>query len=720
MSRNFWLAILLSSIFLIIGLATLPGYGINWDTINHLPRGQAYLHYFLTGKRDFSDLPHFFDGYQKPGQWYWQNPSSLSIDTDIPNNTFPRVSLYQKAGVDFNYFVDNDGGHPPISDILSSLFNWVLFQKLGLINDIDSYRVYGIFLSACLVMLVYYWTRKIYGSFAGLVAVISLVTYPLFFSEAHFNTEKDIPEMVYWSFLLFSVWKMVITTNWKWMILAGGFGGLGLGTKFNILFSPLVILPWLSAYLIDLYLKKKLKLVIFLKNNFKLFFYLLLIPILGFSIFILSWPYLWYQGLEGLKTVFGFYKSIGTATSIDSRFYWHFGINLYPIKWVIYTTPLITLALSILGIWAVILNLFKREDKTGLLFILWLIIPIVRVSLPGTNIYGGDRQIMEFIPALAILAGLGGAHLRDFILLQSKKIKYLNFKKDYLFLNLIIILLFTPIIIKLIQIHPNQNAYFNPLIGGLAVAKEKNIPGWGNTFGSAYRQGAVWLNGNTESGAKIAYARELMSNIPRIWLRQDLDFHNSNRSGARREGEYIIGLIYQGTEQTSYFDKYLERFLEPVYRVQVDGVSILKIWKNDLDHTKEEYVDEVEIREYNITKGSSGITFDFGKLITLSRIEWEFNNIGCSEISLAFVRISKDGQKWDRLPGTMPKEDWSVPKLGNQPKENSILIPFAAEKAKYVNVNINPLDACLFNQMNIKVFSLPKVLSFEMLTERFL
>ena len=173
-------------IFFTIELLTLPHYGVNWDTINHLPRGQTYLHYFLTGKRDFSDL--------SPVRRYYQDPESIWTSTDVQGEN-NRRSIYQDPNSSLDWYLENDGnGHPPLSDIISSTFNLVLFQQIGLINDIDSHRVYGILLSSLLVALIFYWGSTIYGKFAGLVSVIVLATYPLFFSESHFNNEKDIPE----------------------------------------------------------------------------------------------------------------------------------------------------------------------------------------------------------------------------------------------------------------------------------------------------------------------------------------------------------------------------------------------------------------------------------------------------------------------------------------------------------------------------------------------
>ncbi len=695
---NFYIPILLGLIFFIVGILTLPHYGINWDTINHLPRGQAYLHFFLTGNKDYSDLPRFFDGYQKSGQWYWQNPSSLSIDTDIPNNAFPRVSLYQKAGIDYNYLIENDDGHPPLSDILSSLFNIVLFQKLGLVNDIDSYRVYGIVLAAVLVGLLFFWVSKLYGKIAGFVAALSLSFYPLFWAESHFNTEKDIPETVYWSFLLFAVWNGVTKRSWKWILTSGVFFGLALGTKFNIVFIPFVIIPWVLIVILH---RKLFKIKLnFLKQNKIFLSSLFIAPILGLTIFIATWPYLWTDPIERIGNVVGFYKSIGLTENIDARFLGHFGINSYPIQWILFTTPLVTLFFALIGLGYGLYRYLKLKDLNVILFLLWLAVPIARITWPGTTVYGGIRQIMEYIPALAIFSGLG-----VLAIIQIAK----KFRISLIIMALLILLAFIPTAIKLVSIHPNENVYFNSLIEGLDGAKKRNLPAWGNSFGAAYRQGVVWLNNNAEQNAKVAYAYELIPNIPRIFLRQDLDLYNRNRSGALRNGEYTITLTYQGTANRTYYDAYLERFLEPVYEVKVDNVSILKIWKNDIKHTKSDFINQAKINNVKTEQEEHSIRIDLGKVYFLSMLRAFYGEKNCAKLISAYSQVSIDGINWGRLPGTMPDEDWNVTAYGAQPMKGEFIQPFAAEKARYINYVVDPKDACLKNIQSLEVFYFPDI-----------
>lgn len=674
---DFKIGFLFAVTFFIVGLLTLPHYGINWDTINHLPRGQAYLHYFLTGQRDYANLTPF--------KYYFQNPDQLLIDSNISKKDVPKRSLYQSDGTPLSHFLVHDGnGHPPLSDILASIFNLVLFNQLRMVNDIDSYRVYGILLSAFLVGLIYWWGTKIYGKFAGLFAALSLGTYPLFWSEAHFNIEKDIPETVFWSFTIFFFWKGVVEKKWKGILLSSVFFGLALGTKLNIVFSLFILIPWLGVYLISnrTNLLKKSKILLSI----------LICPLIVLTIFIISWPYMWQDPIEGIENFLGFYKTIGLTSNVNPSFLGPLRTNTYPIQWIIFTTPPVILLLSAIGIISALFRLKGEKSKISLLILLWLLVPIIRVTMPGTTIYGGVRQIMEYIPALAVLSGLGGATLLN---LLSKRV-------NKILAATLILLLFVPHVFRLISIHPNENVYFNFLIGGLKGAKSKNLPSWGNSFGAAYRQGVSWINKNVEPNSKVVLVNELLPNVPYIFFRPDLTFQNSYRSGYLRLGEYAMTLVYQGIEDRSYYDSYLEKFIEPVYQVKVDGVAILKVWKNDAQHLKAPFNEEID-SQVEIQKDDNGITFDIGEIRNLSRLEVEYSDKNCPQLESGIVQISEDGSKWKSLTGVLPNY-WKVSILGPQPQGGKFIEPFVGEEARFIRLLLSPKDTCLKNISNFKVY----------------
>src|SRR3989344_4867643 len=147
------LAGLLVGGYFLISVVTLPRYGVNWDEVNHSTRGQAYIYFFLTGKKQY-DQSLFAQGN--------------------------RYSLYQIPGYDLNHQKKKEGGHPPLSDILSSLFNYIFYQKLEWLGDIEAYHLYGAVLTGVFAGFIYLGVEGIYGGFPGLVSLLALLTYPLF------------------------------------------------------------------------------------------------------------------------------------------------------------------------------------------------------------------------------------------------------------------------------------------------------------------------------------------------------------------------------------------------------------------------------------------------------------------------------------------------------------------------------------------------------------
>jgi len=361
--------------------------------------------------------------------------------------------------------------------------------------------------------------------------------------------------------------------------------------------------------------------------------------------------------------------------------------------WILYTTPIQILVFTLTGFMTLLLNFKKDKTYSGLTFVLFLCIPILRVSMPGTNIYGGIRQIMEYIPAMAIIAGIGVGGI----------VNVMRRFFDYRVIIFVLLLPFIFIGINLYKIHPNENAYFNSLAGGLALAKEKNIPSWGNTFGAAYREALVWINKNVEPKAKLALVYELNPNIPLIWIRPDINLSAINRSGYLQGDEYALTLTYQGTDTRSYYDSYLETFLNPVYESRIDGIGVVKVWKNSPQYLKKSLADSID-KKAKLVKTDLGIRFDLGNVEKLSRLELTYNeNQGCTNLKDGRVQISPDAKTWTSLYGDLP-DDWRISYLGEQPKGGKFIEPFVGQNAQFIDISISPRSACLMNIKNYSVY----------------
>lgn len=676
MKKRFVLALSFASAFFIIAFATLKDYGVSWDEAIHFRRGQAYLHYFLTRETNYENLP---------------NPDLQGTKGDPKEIPIPRRSFYQNDFHNAEFFLKDDVGHPPINDEFAALLNYIFYQKLGVLDDISAHHLFNILASALLVFVVCYFTHRTFGNFTAIVSSLALVTYPLFFAESHFNI-KDPPEAAFFAATIWAFFESLEKFSPRWLFLSFIFLALALGTKFNAVFLLFILVPYV-LYRYRKNLKNFKKFISSIPKNYLKV--LLICPFLVLGILVCVWPFLWQAFPNNLLKIFGFYKEIGTGFIYQPDKFFVLGFNTYPIQWIFFTTPPLILFLSGIGIVSAWRNRKKYKQIT-LLWLLWLVIPIVRVTIPGTVIYGGVRQIMEFVPAMALLSGLGAKWLFDklFAKLSSERIAFL-----------LIILPFTFLIFNLYKMHPNQNVYFNSFIGGLGGAKKRDFPSWGNSYGNAHLAGIKWLNENVEDNAKLALIQGTPANAPLILLRSDIDFKNANFSGIERDGEYLMDLTFNDTtREFNYAWEYVERFLEPVYELRVDEVAILTIWKNDLEHTR----DSLKLKEVpyrwqttSLLKEDSKITLALKNEVTLSRVSLSYKPFeGCFPIATSYMETSLDGIQWSRERDIIPSRQlYREENLDDE----TITFFFAAKGARYVRFWLDNSASCGLGTPEISV-----------------
>lgn len=686
MKRKLILVFIVPAIFFIISLLTLKDYGISWDEPIHFYRGHAYLHFFLTGNTNFSDLPKIRDHMPK------REGFTLSEDPIYQDVNPTRRSYYQNEDLTYEYWMIHDAGHPVINDELAALSNYIFFQKLGITGDIESHHLFNILTSTLLVAIVSIFAYQISGTLAAIISSVTVATYPLFFAESKFNI-KDPPEAAFFTLTIWSFWMSLKKGNWKWLLLSVISFSIAFGTKFNILFIPIIIIPYVFIrYLLEIKNGAKSVIIKLKKVSFAYWLILIISPAIILGIFFASWPYLWQDPVVNFLKIFGYYKDIGTGFEYQPGYYlWKF--NLYPAFWILITTPPIVILLFFAGIFYSLKS--KDKEKTPILWLIWFVVPILRVTIPGSSLYGGVRQIMEYIPALALVAGLGAT----FILNNIKS----NFLKGVFFLTIVVSTL-----LPIIKYHPNQNVYFNFLIGGIRGAKERQIPYWGNSFGNAYWQAIQWLNENAPLGSRLAFIQATGLSLPRIMLRNDLEYWNNYWSGIKREGEYLLELTHNDPVKVyEYAWNYVDRILIPAYEVKVDGVAIAKIWKNDLEHTKEEYKKGESLYKgaVEITTEGDQIIADPKDIVNLSRFIVEYEEKpNCSEVK-GSVSYSPDDTNWINMNEPVPFYQIStLESLSN----GKMTYFFAGEKASKVRYVSAVKNSCIFNIKKISLFVFEK------------
>lgn len=668
--KHFW-GILIASVFFISGVLTLSDYGLNFDEPNHFMRGQALFRYLISGEKDYK-------------------------------NFVGRRSEWQYEGLTADHYLNVEpASHPTLNDIFASATNCFFYQRLGIIGDLESYHLFEVFISSLLVLLVYFIGAREYGVFAGIIAGLSMALYPLFLGESHFNI-KDPIEASFFSFTLYFLYLGIEKLKSKFILLASVFFALALGTKFNVVFLPFIFVPYLLIKGVPILLKEKLNLIKIIKRiPRRIILSFLIFPLITVAIYLYFNPRLWADPIgRFLNEQVLYYKTIGLGGSLKR---YHLGEwNIYPPFFVAISTPLNILILSVIGMFLAFKH--RRRNHFSIILLSWLALPILRVMLPRASLHGGVRQIMEYIPAMAILAGLGGQYL------SKSLIKLLKYK---VLTKVFILSFFIPLIITMWRYHPNENVFINSLVGGLKGATEKKIPGTGETMGNSYLQGIKWLSQKKEKEIHLCLAVGLLSNIPRPALPSNIKI-GPYSSTFLHHGEYMMEIFSVEFPDKDFNAQigYGEKFLNPVHIVEIDGVPLLKIWKNDVKYIKPNFLAETPEKDVEVVKDlkNSSIRLKLKEpaFVTNLRVDLYRKN-DCAEINknnYGEAYYSLDGQNFNLMrPGLFYYNDY-FERFQSFKKENDLYYFFPAVEANLIVLNLENPKSCLFQYKNIQLFSL--------------
>jgi 4-amino-4-deoxy-L-arabinose transferase-like glycosyltransferase len=686
---------------------------MNWDSPVHFARGQAFLHYFLTGEQNYVTEKQYCrgkDGFNARVDYKTNERCDLSREV--------RVSEYESTILTFDFFKKDIYGHPPTSDIFLAVSNLVFFKYLGWVEDLHAYHLYNIFATFLLSLTVAIWVYLTYGKFASVMSVCALYLYPLLAGEQQFNV-KDPPMAAFFTLAIFLFWLAVTKRSWKLMIFSAIAGGVSFGTKFNFVFAPFILLPWLTLFLgssVRAFLIKKKR---FSSNllyrsiikcmPFSLLVSLFLYPIIVFSIFYFSWPVLWSDPVANVMLVVKYYQDIGggTCSFIPFSFNWITGCSdMIPLLYLGTTIFPGALFFFVSGV----VFSFKKIRSNNFVLVLWVIFfafIFIRVTLPFSKTYGGIRQIIEFIAPFAMLSGFGAVMMRSFILRQIEKIQMISNHRRIAEISLSILFLasYVPIFMTLQKLHPNENLYFNSFVGGVKGAFEKNIYGYGNTYGNAYYQAARWLNLHAVKDAKVVLLWGLNQNISRQSLRDDVTHLGVERSGFQQKGEYQIVTMEQGSPVYDTFRyKYADRFLKELFAMKVDGVSILRIWRNNKTDNRTDIPRKVQNISFDRldNKEDKIVTLNLDSETLLQRIEFRFTDPICKLESIgAKIRF---GSSTDDLIGNNDEiNDFTLSEIVAYQADFVYL--FAAERARVIEISFPSAYSCDVSDAKLNVFS---------------
>lgn len=653
-----WLPFFLSLVWFFANVATLSHYGINWDAPMQMMRGQAFAQLFLDGTYtydvpqrppsmligpdEFASRYYFLPAERGKRVTRSGDPSVQETHRNIMEQRAKRISFYRDPTWNSAYFVNNDGaGHMPLVDILSAFSNRLLYEHFGVFGDIESYQLLYLLGSAIGVFIVTRFAIDITGSlFSGLVAGLSLGMFPLFIAESHINMKDPWQASMVVGFV-WALWRYGETRRTRWFVGLVLFLSLALGVKWNIGIFPVPLALWLGT----LWKRGKLgrwdaRRLIFLSG-------LALLGIVGFLAAI--WPYAWSDPVTKIASVASFYLEHGfdSVRLQPPGYVVAGGFNIFPWVSFLTQTPVIILLLVGMAMAGLVRRQVSNPVNIRALLLLWILVPLIRVSLPHASYYGGLRQVMEIVPLLAVLVGIG---VSDVLTMLPRTWRSMG--------RVIILAVYAPLVYLVLQYHPYENAFFNVLAGGIAGAAKRNLIDWTLSWGSVYKQGAEWMNRNAESGARIAHLDGTMFAISPLWLRDDVTVSADYFSGMEQKGEYILSLA-NPLSPPVFAKRYVDRYLVPVHSIDVGGVPILFIYKNEAMFSKRIQEAVLSPGMFKVGKGrlSNGASFwqvDLRGEYTVSRVEVEGAPSSCALgfASNEFVSFASRAQKGQPVDGS--------------------------------------------------------------------
>lgn len=440
---------------------------------------------------------------------------------------------------------------PPLPAIAAAISGRVSGRWLRLLDPVESRHASIVLFAALTVATIFLFTYEAIDLQTAAFAALMLSLYPRFFAHAHFNL-KDIPKAFFFAASLWLFWRALEFAHPKSLIGAGLTLGLGMATRPNVILAVGICALWMAIRR-DRWVNSKVMRVAMLG--------LLPAMILGF---LVGSPGLLFDPVGQLRRLISYWVWLG----ISDRSTW----SLYPLLTLAITAPAIWLVLILWGGIASLRRSLSDHHRVMPLLWMWVLVPVIRASMPYMQIYDGVRHLLEVIPALAIFGGMGLSEIAwvgGRILKGERRLKWAEVGATVLLL---------PLLSTLVRVHPYELAYFNRLIGGLAGAQRLGIPDATDYWGSSYRDGFRWLNAHASPDSCI-YMPEgqihIAETVQAFWIREDLSLVTP--------GDLACGQIYvmHTTRPSEYaaVDKYVIGNLHPSYQISIDGAPILRIYE---------------------------------------------------------------------------------------------------------------------------------------------
>jgi hypothetical protein len=426
---------------------TAPGIPIVWDEGEYLFRAQRILEWFRLRPLDFS---------QPAIEAHW-------------------------------LFINYSEGHPAGFVLPIALGKWLASP---LVDPLTAARLGPITLFSAACAAVAARLKHDYGTVAGIVAPLALLTFPRLFSEAHFATQDG--QLTAWWLILWSL-QSTLAQGTAITVALGIALGLTTATKFS---------GWLAwpATVLSESIKGK-------RAARRL---LIIIPVALLTFYGVN-PPLWHSPLASLYEHFHRNLDRANTHNISMLFLGHVYDVERPlpwyntIVWLVFVTPVLTLGLGVVGLW----ELLRHRTAASLALVFhWITLMVVR-AVPGAPPHDGIRLFLPTFGFWCVFAAIG-AHI------AFGAINQMNVVWRRQLLRVALVAAFLTTAANLVRYYPQTLSHYSVLVGGVRGAAEMGMePAY--WWDALDKDVLTWLNEHTPPAEPIAFSTIANTTLLREW-----------------------------------------------------------------------------------------------------------------------------------------------------------------------------------------------------------
>ena len=488
--------------------------------------------------------------------------------------------IQSKLGADRETFAE----YPDVLSEYPSRYHGVLFdlpmyylERLFGFDEVRQYyllRHFAVFCLFWLATVVFY--QLLYRQFEhrgwAMLGVLMLVLSPRIFAHSFFNMKDS----VFLSFYLFSLAALLLfldRLNIKSMLLLALVSAMTVCVRNVGILVPLLSIGWILFY-VSCCVEKHQWFYVFGK----------LLPgyLVSTSLLVIFfWPYLWENPLahfiEAYK-VMGNYQWDGPVL-LFGKYYSSIKLPwFYLPAWFAITVPLVYLCLFTFVFLSDGISLLRRtinfdlswinirESRLLAISLSFFLLPVVIVISKNSTLYDGWRHLFFIYPPFLISCVIGARKIE--YLLKNK----LNGKGIYFFRISLGISLFW-IFLKMVEIHPHQQVYFNIIAGGDRLGRYE-LDYWG----ASYQQGLRYLLKEDRRKCVKIIVHNPIGFLNVQYLPENLREKVCVKRGTGKNYDYYLTNFRTYTERQYYYAGQ-GLFANKHFFIEVDGAPILGVFK---------------------------------------------------------------------------------------------------------------------------------------------